>query len=753
MQQPPEKKRMPVTSNGDLPGRPLWDQAFLDMLPNGCALLGSGGRVVMANEPWRQFVREHGRKGGGCGDNYPAARLQAAMAGDPMARKEWEGIKAVQRGDSSRFELDFATSAGNGTEWFSLRVAPTRDDSGRLLLTLDNITRFKVADLADRARVEMALRQSEARWRTFFRASPVGIGISLPLDGRFIEVNQTLVNMLGFGREEMLSQTSLQLRIWADPTDWDRLVQTLHEQGMVQQFKARFRRKSGVIGTMLVAAEMVQLEGKQQVLGIYSDITISEAQNEELRRAKEAAEVANRAKSAFLANMSHDIRTPMNAILGYTQLLQREPDLPVDSKDKLTMISRSGQHLLALIEDVLVMSKIEAGRVTVQPTCFNLPAMLGDLTAMFRMRTEAKGLAFKVIEDGVLPEQIVVDESKFRQVMLNLLGNAVKFTERGQVELMVGVYRNATGQWWLSAKVSDTGPGIAPGDLPRLFRQFEPAGGERKYNEGTGLGLAISREYARLMGGDVVVASQEGQGSCFHFEVPFSEGDQQEVAKPVNKRRVIGLRPGQSPMLVLLADDSASNRNWLKQLLALVGCQVLEAENGEEAIRVWEKCKPNLILMDLQMPVLDGCEATRRIKAAPGGKDTVIMALTATVIEESWQEILAAGAVDLLGKPMEESQLFDKMHAHLGVDFLYEAEPEAESSAQDEVPPEMRAERMARLPATLRKGMHDAIANGDLEGFDKYLDEVFALDPGLGRFLRPLADRYDYDHLLKLLTD
>jgi PAS domain S-box-containing protein len=752
MQQPPEKKRMPGPSNIDLPGSPVLSETLLDMFPNGCALLGTGGRVVLANESWRQFVREHGRKGGGCGDNYPAARLQAAMAGDPMARKEWEGIKAVQRGDLTRFEVDFATSNGNGTEWFSLRVAPTPDDSGRLLLTVEDITRFKLADLADRTRVELALRQSEARWRTFFRASPVGIGISLPLDGRFIEVNQTLVNMFGFSREEMLSQTSLQLHLWAEPADWDRLVQTLHEQGMVQQYKARFRRKSGVIGTMLVAAEMVHLEGKQQVLGIYSDVTVSELQNEELRRAKEAAEVANRAKSAFLANMSHDIRTPMNAILGYTQLLQRETGLPADAKDKLNMISRSGQHLLALIEDVLVMSKIEAGRVAILPTCFNLPALLTDLTAMFRMRTEAKGLAFKVIEDGDLPEQIVADESKVRQVLLNLLGNAVKFTERGRVELTVGVYRNDTGEWWLSAKVSDTGPGIPAGDLPKLFRQFEPAGGERKSNEGTGLGLAISREYARLMGGNIVATSQEGQGSCFHFEVPFAAGEQPEVSPPASRRRVIGLRPGQPPVVVLLADDSAPSRNWLKQLLTLVGCQVLEAENGEEAIRVWEEAKPNLILMDLQMPVLDGCEATRRIKAAPGGAETVIMALTATVLEESRREILAAGAVDLLGKPMEESQLFEKMHTRLGVEFLYESEPELDPSAAEEIPPEARAERMAKLPAALRQGMHDAIANGDLEGFEKFLQEAAGIDPALGRFLRPLADRYDYDHLLKLLT-
>jgi len=560
--------------------------------------------------------------------------------------------------------------------------------------------------------------------------------------------------MFGYTREEMLAHTSLELGIWQDPADRRRWIDRLWEEERVPEFKARFRRKSGETGTMLVAAELTQLDGEQHVMGIYSDITVSEQQNEELRRAKEVADVANRAKSAFLANMSHEIRTPMNAIMGYAQLLQREPAMPPEAREKLEVIARSGQHLLALIEDVLEMSKIEAGRVLVQPVCFNLPGLLGDLAMMFRQRVEAKGLEFKLLEEPDLPRLVVADEGKFRQVLVNMLSNAVKYTEGGRVELRVGVNRRAGRQLWLGAKVTDTGIGIDAGELGKLFALFEQTDNKRKFNTGTGLGLAISRQYARLMGGDITVSSEPGRGSCFQLLIPIQEGDQAAAVEPVNLRRVMGLRPGQPPVRVLLADDNAPNRNWIKQLLELIGCQVREAGDGAEAIRIWREWRPGLILMDLQMPVLDGYEATRRIKRSAGGSETVVIALTATVLEESRRAILAAGAADLLGKPMEERRLFDKMHQHLGVEFLYETDPAAELDGPDggAGEPERQAAAVGRLPAGLRARMHNAIANGDLEGFGILLQEVTLLDSAAARFLKSLAEQYDYDNLLRLLN-
>lgn len=744
-------------------------QAVFDLLSTAVAAMAADGRILMANAGWLALGHSSGRVDIHVGANYLAARQQAARSGDPLAHQEWEGIQAVLQGVSPRFEFNFslAPSAGlagsktsaplQSLEWFALRVSPLTTPIAGVLLQVENVTRFSPSEPAPSPQLDsalqlaqQALRRSDARWLTFFRASPLGISITQAEDGRFIEVNDSLVNMFGHSREAMLASTTLELGIWVSPEEREGLIKLLMEEGKVQQFRARFRRKSGVIGTMQIASELFFLDGQLQVLGIFTDITANELQNEELRRAKEAADAANRAKSAFLSNMSHEIRTPMNAILGYAQLMQRDAGLPEPSRDKLQIINRSGQHLLALIEDVLEMSKIEAGRITVQSAAFNVRGLLGDLEVMFRLRTEAKNLELFVEADRAVPMYVVADQGKVRQILVNLLGNAVKFTDQGRVELRVSITWRQS-QLLLIAAVADTGPGISPSSLPALFRPFAHSSAERKSYEGTGLGLAISREYARMMGGDITVESQLGRGSSFKLTLPVMEGESPDHGRLPPSRRVMGVQLGQTPMVVLLADDNGPNRNWLRQLLLAVGCQVLEAENGQEAIAAWEKWRPQLILMDLQMPVLDGFEATRRIKIQPEAQPTVIIALTATVQEESRRAILAAGAADLLGKPLEESRLFAKMEAHLGVRLIYEPVlSEAASGAL--LSPARRQDSLAKLPVALRAALHDAIANGDLGGFEKHLGRLAELDRDLARSLQPLADNYDYDQLLKLLS-
>jgi len=394
---------MSATDQPDLQHTPVFNPAVAEQLSTGLAVLNAGGVVLAANEAWVGLVQAQGRPELVVGGDYLGARERAARAGDVLAKQEAAGIKTVQRGASALYELNYLLITPAGRRWYWLRVTPAAAGGGRVLVALDEITKLRLSDLAERERAERAeraLRRSEVRLMTFFRACPVGIAITRPDNGQFMEFNEILLNMLGYSREEVLAHTSVELGIWLDAADRRRWVDRLWEEGRVPEYKARFRRKSGETGTMLVAAELVQLDGEQHVMGIYSDITVTELQNEELRRAKEAADVANRAKSAFLANMSHEIRTPMNAIMGYAQLLQREPGMPPEAREKLEVITRSGQHLLALIEDVLEMSKIEAGRVLVQPVCFNLPGLLGDLAVMYRQRVEAKGLEFKLIGAG-----------------------------------------------------------------------------------------------------------------------------------------------------------------------------------------------------------------------------------------------------------------------------------------------------------------------------------------------------------------
>lgn len=757
---------MLAINQGDGRGMSIYPLTLFDLLSGGVAVMNPEGVIFLANEPWLAFFQEHGRAEGLVSADYLAAREQAGAAGDILARQEWEGIQGVLQGRSGHFQMDFSLPAKAAVEprsnetlaWFSLRVSPLAAPAAGVLLQLEDITRFRPRECPECHHLEtalqaaqQALRHSEARWLTFLRANPVGISITLAENGRFVEVNQTLVTMFGHSREAMLGRTSLELGIWSDPPDRERLVETLMQQGRVQGFKAPFRRQSGEQGVMQIAAELIFLDGQPHVLGISTDITAVERQNEELRRAKEAADAANRAKSAFLANMSHDIRTPMNAILGYAQLMQRDQALSPGAREKLDIIRQSGQHLLALIEDVLEMSKIEAGRVKVQSNAFNLGGLLNDLAVMYRLRTRAKNLEFKLVQTGPLPAQVVADEVKLRQILLNLLGNSVKFTEKGFVELRTTLTHDQD-QSWLSIKVADTGLGISAEGLAKLFHQFEQTSIERASNQGSGLGLTISREYARLMGGDITVESELGQGSIFHLMIPVGVGGTLVPAKQTPARRVLGFQPDQAPIKVLVADDNANNRNWLKQLLMVIGCEVLEAENGREAIQVWEKWRPQLVLMDLQMPVVDGLEATRRIKATPAGKNTVVLALTAIVQEESQRAILLAGAADLLGKPMEEGALFEKMEAHLGARFVYESPSLPAATASEQVSLNLHLENLAKLPAGLRTALHDAIANGDLAGFEKRLVELGAVDPVLVRLLRPLAEAYDYDELLRLLT-
>ena len=382
--------------------------------------------------------------------------------------------------------------------------------------------------------------------------------------------------------------------------------------------------------------------------------------NTQLQAAKAAAEAANRAKSTFLSTMSHEIRTPMNAILGYAQLMQRDASLGEEARANLKIIGRSGEHLLGLINDVLDMSKIEAGRVELSPNTFNLVRLIDDLAAMFRLRAEAKALRFEMSVDVKSVQYVVADEGKVRQVLINLLGNAIKFTKQGEIGMHVAVEPRAPGGLWLLARVHDTGIGIENEEQARLFEPFSQAQRSVNVLEGTGLGLAISRKYARLMGGDVTVSSTPGKGSVFLFETPVVRGDSGVAVRRSAPKLVVGLAVTHEAPRILVVDDQHANRNWLLKLLSAIGFSVKGASDGEAAIGVWRDWAPQLILMDVHMPVMDGLEATRRIKADAGGKDTHIVALTASAMEEDRRQAVGSGADDFLAKPCREEDLLER---------------------------------------------------------------------------------------------
>ncbi|MFM7192913.1 MAG: ATP-binding protein, partial [Microcystaceae cyanobacterium] len=354
-----------------------------------------------------------------------------------------------------------------------------------------------------------------------------------------------------------------------------------------------------------------------------------------LREAKEAAETANRAKSTFLANMSHELRTPLNAILGFTQLMERDPSLLPQHRNFIDIINRSGNHLLNLINDVLEMSKIEAGKVVLIEESFNFQQLLKTLYDMLHIRAVNKGIKLVFDLDPSLPIYLQTDESKLRQVLINLLGNAIKFTATGQVTLRAKVTTLQTSAIELAFAVEDTGPGIPPEEVTTLFNPFVQAQSSTQKKEGTGLGLAISRQFVQLMGGEIQVSSEWGKGSCFSFTIqaqavnPFPP----EMTPELNQT-VLGILNPQQEYRILVVDDQEDNRQLLQYLLTPLGFAVRSAVEGQGAIAQWESWQPHCILMDMQMPGMDGYEATRQIRQRETGQRTVILALTASAFQE-----------------------------------------------------------------------------------------------------------------------
>jgi len=489
---------------------------------------------------------------------------------------------------------------------------------------------------------------------------------------------------------------------------------------------------------------------EQRVIERTHELQKSEANARELAT---KAESANHAKSAFIANMSHELRSPLNAVIGFSQLMMRTPKLPTEQYENASIINRSGDYLLTLINNILDLSKLEAGKSYLNVHNFDLYHLLDDIEDMLQMQATNAGISLSFARDHNVPRYICTDETKLRQVLINLLNNALKFTEVGTVFLSLtnistDVSR-ADNNCILNFSVRDTGVGIAPEEIPNLFVSFSQAQAGKEKQEGTGLGLAISLKFVQLMGGDISVTSELGKGTTFQFQIQAQLG-KELIDERIEQRRTLAIAANQPIYRILVVDDNSYNRQLLIKILRPLGFEVKEASNGKEAIAVWDKWEPHLIWMDMRMPVMDGYEATRYIKSTTKGNATAVIALTASSTEEEGTIVLSAGCDDFLRKPFKEQIIFDTLTKHLGVKYIYEQIPAHEHEVDIFQETSISSENLKIMPDQWIVRLYQSALEADKSLVMQIIEEIPDQQTFLVRSLIKLARNFQFEKLIDL---
>jgi CheY-like chemotaxis protein/nitrogen-specific signal transduction histidine kinase len=487
----------------------------------------------------------------------------------------------------------------------------------------------------------------------------------------------------------------------------------------------------------------------------YDDLKKSQLSLEEsmesMRKAREEAEAANRAKTEFLANMSHELRTPLSAILGFGEIMYKRCHACSLHDDNLDIIIRNGRYLLSLIDDMLDMSRIEAGSILINREGFDLYQILHDIKVLIQQRADEKGLRFALEMDQDLPRYVKADPGKFRQVIFNLLLNAVKYTDQGGVTLRVRASSPVGAGFTFEGEVEDSGRGIAEKDQQRIFDKFVQIDPRGKTGSGTGLGLAITKKYIELMDGNIELHSVPGKGSVFRFSLPMEEVDEREVIVQREYRYVVGVKPGQQRYRMLIVEDDEENRLLLRKILAPLGFEVRDAVNGADGVKIASEWNPHLVWMDMRMPVMDGYEATRRIKAMDHGVDCKVIAVSASVFEDGQGRTEEAGCDGFLRKPYREGEVYGVIERQLGIEFIYE---EAQSEPHGPEPATaLNRDQLSQLPASWREQFCRATKEGRIHEMEQLVEVIVPGQKMVARQISELVRRFEFDRLLELLEE